>query len=441
MPKSIRVTPNTKTQLAVEYRPIAELIPYAHNARIHPRSQIRKLQRSLKKHGWTNPLIIDSNNNLICGHGRLEAAKRNGETEVPVISLGDMSEADRRAYIIADNKLASEAKWSQELLHSELSGLIELGYEVELTGFDTFEIDGILSIGEDTPDEDNVELPAKDAVPVTRTDDVWHIGGHILGVGDARDKRLIERVLQDGKIQLILVDPPYGCKIENNVSGNGKVKHSNFLVGSGEVSLPEFGRTLLRPAFKTMAAYCVPGALAFVFMDWRGAPHMLNAAEGVFDELKNMIVWVKSPGMGNFYRSAHELCYAFKVSPGTHINNVALGRRNRSNVWRYPGANTFSKDRMQDLADHPTCKNKRMIADAILDVTRRGDIVFDGFAGSGTTLVASEMTGRIGRAIELDPVYADVILRRTSEAAGCEPMLDGKIPFSEVAAMRAGDAS
>ena len=427
--------------LAVEYWSIDELIPYARNARRHSRAQTRKLQRSLRRFGWTNPLLIDDVGNLVCGHGRLEAARLSGETMVPVINLGRMSEADRRAYIIADNRLAEEGEWSKQLLRSELSGLIELGYEVELTGFDTFEIDGILSFGDDgAADEDKVELPDELAIPTSRPCDIWTIGDQVLGVGDTRDLSFVEQALGDDRIQLIMTDPPYGCRIANNVSGNGKVRHQDFLMGAGESSLPQFAMTLLRPAFRAMAAHCVPGALAFVFTDWRAAPHMLDAAQGVFDEVKNMMVWVKNPGMGAFYRSAHELCYAFKVSRGQHISNIALGRRNRSNVWRYPSANTFRKGRMEDLADHPTVKNRQMIADAILDVTRRGDVVFDGFAGSGTTLVACAMTGRRGRAIELDPIYADVILRRTAEATGCEPLLGGVTPLSEVVAARAGEA-
>jgi len=353
-----------------------------------------------------------------------------------------MSEADRRAYILADNRLAEEAQWSKELLRSELSGLIELGYDVKLTGFDTFEIDGVLNFGGDEDREpDIVELPEPDAVPISRLGDLWTIGNHRLGVGDTRHMQTVERVLQGERIRAVVTDPPYGCRVENNVSGNGQVKHQDFVMGAGEVSLPEFAMTLLRPAFKSVAAHCEPGAIAFVFTDWRAYPHMLDAAQGVFHEVKNLVVWVKDPGMGAFYRSAHELCHVFKVSPGAHVSNIALGKRNRSNIWRYPGANAFRKGRMQDLADHPTVKNKRMIADAILDVTGPGDVVFDGFAGSGTTLVACEMTGRLGRAIELDPKYADVILRRVSEATGCEPLLDGTTPLHEVAEQRAGETS
>lgn len=443
MPKVDSPEATPPRNLAVEYRPLGELVPYANNSRQHSRKQIEKLRRSLKQFGWTNPLLVDDAGNLICGHGRLEAARLNGETVVPVINLGKMSEADRRAYIIADNKLAEDASWSKELLRSELSGLVELGYEVELTGFDTFEIDGIINFddSDEQSAEDRVDLGDEISSPVCRIGDLWTVGDHGLIIGDARDPAVLKRLLDGEMAQMVMIDPPYGCKIANNVSGNGKVRHQNFVMGAGEISLPEFGQTLLSPAFEVIVAHCVPGAIGYVFMDWRGAPHMLAAADDVFHEVKNMVVWVKNPGLGGFYRSAHELCYVFKISEGKHKSNIALGQRNRSNVWRYPSANVFRAGRMQDLADHPTVKNKFMIRDAILDVTKNGDIVLDSFAGSGTTGVACQMAGRRARLVELDPVYGDVILRRMSEATGCEPLLDGNIALSEVKGVRAGDQS
>ncbi|QIK79134.1 site-specific DNA-methyltransferase [Sphingomonas piscis] len=430
-----------RSPLALNYRAIESVVPFANNARQHPRAQIRKLQRSLQLYGWTNPLIIDDEGNLICGHGRLEAAKLNGETQVPVISLGQMSEADRRAYIIADNKLAETATWSKALLRSELSGLLELGYDIEMTGFEMFEVDGIINFddaGEES-NEDRVDLPEASRVPVCRLGDHWQIGKHALVIGDGRSQEVVGRLLAGERAHMVMIDPPYGNRIANNVSGNGKIKHGNFVMGSGEVSLPEFGKTLLRPAFQTITKHCEPGAIAFVFMDWRGAPHLLAAAEGVFHEVKNLIVWIKNPGLGAFYRSAHELCYVFKVSDGKHTSNIALGKRNRTNVWRYPSANVFRKGRMLDLSEHPTIKCRYMTRDAILDVSKRGDVVLDTFAGSGTTGVACEMIGRRARLVELDPTYGDVILRRLGEATSCEPLLDGVTPLAEVAAFRRGD--
>ncbi|WP_151975512.1 ParB N-terminal domain-containing protein, partial [Erythrobacter sp. EC-HK427] len=310
------------TELSIRWCSVDDLKPYSDNPRTHSRAQIRKLQRSLKTRGWTNPLLIDDDGNLLAGHGRLEAAMQSGETHVPVISLGQMSEAERRAYIIADNKLAEDAGWSKELLRSELSGLIELGYDVELTGFDTFEIDGLLSFDDDVVEEDSVELLDDEAVPVCRTGDRWSIADHKLAVGDCRNSELIAGLLDGELVRMVLTDPPYGCRIKNNVSGNGRVKHDDFLAGAGDVPLPEFGATLIRPAFAAVAPHCLAGALCYVFTDWRAAPHMFAAADGIFLETKNLIVWVKDPGMGNFYRSAHELCYVFKVSAGDHTSNI-----------------------------------------------------------------------------------------------------------------------
>lgn len=429
---------SNKAQLSVEYRPIAAIKPYAGNARKHPKSQIAKIAKSLRTFGWTNPLIVGDDDNLLCGHGRLEAAQLNGEKAVPVITLAHLSEADRKAYILADNRLAEEAEWSKGMLRSELSGLAELGYELELTGFDTIEIDTVLAMDDEEYDEEEVELPLDAGEPVSRVGDLWTIGNHRLLVGDARDPHSYEMLMHGDRAQLIVTDPPYGCVIENNVSGGGKVKHQNFVMGAGETGLGEFAMNLLRPAFKNIADHSQAGAIAFVFIDWRGAPYLYDAAKGIFDEAKNLIVWAKTNGgQGAFYRSAHELIYAFKVQPGKHINNFGLSGRYRTNVWTYAGANTFRAGRMKDLNDHPTVKPKKMIADAILDCSTRGGIVLDPFLGSGTTICAAEQVGRKGYGMELDPKYADVCLKRIAEACELPAMLDGK-PFEDVAVDRLG---
>ncbi|MES2044556.1 MAG: DNA methyltransferase [Pseudomonadota bacterium] len=426
--------------LKVIYRSVASLRAYEGNARLHSKAQLKKLEKSFEEFGFTNPIIIEETGLVLCGAGRLQVAIARGMKEVPTIELAHMSEAQKRAYILFDNKIAEQSTWSRRLLRQELSGLIELGYEVELTGFSTLEIDTVISIGDDEPPiDDGVHLPDC-RVPVCRLGDKWHIGNHRLVVGDARDPRAYERLLDGERAQLIFTDPPYGCKIENNVSGLGRVKHKNFLVGAGETSLPEFGAILLRPAFRCMAANVLPGAIAFICSDWRAAPYVHDAAQGVFLEQKNLIVWSKTnAGMGTFYRSGHELIHAFKVSAGQHVNTFGLGEggRHRTNVWVYPGANVFRKGRQQDLEDHSTVKPKKMVADAILDCSTRNSIVLDPFAGSGTSLAAAEMVGRRGFGIELDPQYADVILRRVSEAVGSPALLDGMQPFDEVAAARA----
>ncbi|MHA6724187.1 site-specific DNA-methyltransferase [Sphingomonas sp. RS2018] len=404
----------------------------------------KKLRASFAEFGWVNPLIVDESNRVMCGVGRLMVALEDGHDLVPIVRVVHMTEVQKRAYIIADNRIAEEGGWDKDMLRTELSGLVELGYDVELTGFDTLEIDTMLSIGEPEPPEDNVHLPTDMVTPVSRLNDRWHIGAHRVLCGDARDAACYERLLDGDRAHLIFTDPPYNCAIAGNVSGLGKVKHDNFVMGVGEQSMPEFAHTLLRPVFRCIVANAMPGAIAFVCIDWRAAPYLHDAAQGVFHEQKNLIIFNKTnAGMGTFYRSAHELIFAYKVSPGTHINNFGLGEggRHRSNVWTYAGANTFRAGRMQDLADHSTVKPKKLVADAILDCSKRGGIVLDPFLGSGTTLVACEMTGRVGRGMELDPKYVDVILRRVSEETGCEPMLDGVTPFSVVKAQRESEES
>ncbi len=426
------------SDLKITYAATSTLQPYKTSARQHSKKQIEKLKKSIVEFGWVNPLIVDQHGVVLCGGGRLAAAIALGLDEVPTVMLSHMSDAQKSAYVLMDNRLAEEATWSKALLRTELQGLIEIGFDVELTGFDTLEIDTLLSFNAvDQPVDDNVELP--DATPpVCRVGELWRIGKHRLYVGDARDGASYEALMGGERAQLVFTDPPYGCAIAGNVSGLGQVKHENFVMGAGETSLAEFGQTLLRPAFKEIARHVVSGAIAFVCTDWRAAPYLVDAAQGVFHELKNLIVWSKTnAGMGTFYRSGHELIYAYKVLPGKHINNFGLGEggRHRSNVWVYPGANSFRAGRMQDLADHSTVKPKQLVADALLDCSKPGAIVLDPFCGSGTLLVAAEMTGRVGYGIELDPKYADVILRRAAEATGETPMLNG-IPFDEVARAR-----
>jgi DNA modification methylase len=428
-------------QLQIEYLPTTSLVLNPNNARHHSESQVRKLGASMLRSGCPNPVLIDNNNVAWCGNGRVMAALRVGISHLPVIRLSHMSEADLRAYALADNRIAQDSSWSRKMLKAELQGLAELGYELELSGFTTLEIDTVLSLGEDEPassQDDIVELP-DETPPISRIGDLWHIGDHRLVCGDARMPFVYERLLQGERIQMVFVDPPYGVKIQNNVSGRGRFKHLDFVMGADGVADSEFAMELLRPAFRCIAAHALPGCIAFCCMDWRGGPKLLDAAQGIFHELKNLVIWVKSnAALGSFYRNQYEMVYVFKVSPGQHINNFGLGEggRHRSNVWQYPGANVFRKGRMEDLADHPTVKPKNLVADALLDCSKRGGIVLDSFAGSGTTLIACEMTGRKGRGIELDPKYCDVILRRLQKETGKVALLDGEVPFDQVAAQR-----
>jgi DNA modification methylase len=419
-------------QLKIEYRRSSSLTPYANNARRHPKAQIRLIAKSLQNYGWTNPILIGPDGSVVCGHGRLEAAKLLGLAEVPTISLAHLSDADRRAYCLADNAMAEKSGWSKATLASELSGLLEIGYELEMTGLDSMTIDALLSFDDhDGTNTDDVELPSDEIRPVSRMGDVWQIGEQRLVVGDARYEATYRALLGEELVQLTLTDPPYGISAKK-IGGGGRVVHGDFVMGSTEQPLAELEHSLFKPTFEQIAAFSQPGAIAFVFTDWRAAPFMLSAAQDPFHEVKQLIVWAKTNGgQGAFYRSAHELIYAFKARPGDHINNFGLSKRYRTNVWTYPGANVFRKGRSQDLEDHPTVKNKKMCADAIIDCSNPGGIVLDPFLGSGTTLCAAARTRRLGRGIELDPKYADVALKRIAAETGKIPMLDGR-SFAEV---------
>jgi len=433
-------TLDQQRELAITYVAVGSLIPYAGNARRHSPKQIKKIVASFDEFGWTSPLIVTRAHEVMCGHGRLEAAKLRGLNEVPVIVIDDLTEAQRRAYVLADNALAEKSSWDREMLATELQGLIELGYDVETTGFDALEIDTLLTVGNDdtAPEEEIVELPDEKAEPLTRLGDHWVIGRHHLLCADATLPESYETLLGNTRPELAFLDPPYNTD-SRRISGLGRVKHGNFVQGSGELSDGAFVHELLRPMLRCLNRFCQPGAIAFVCCDWRMDPLLREAASGVLHEQKNLVVWAKtSAGMGTFYRSQHELIQAWKVSPGPTINNFGLGEggRHRSNLWTYAGANVFRRGRMEDLEAHPTTKPTRLIADALRDCSRRGGVVVDPFLGSGSTLAAAEAVGRIGYGLELDPKYCDVILRRLAKATGTAPTLLDGTPLDEVRAAR-----
>jgi len=400
------------------------LQPRATNPRTHSKKQIRQIADSIERFGFTNPVLIDHTGGIVAGHGRIEAAKLLGIEKVPTIKLEDLTEADIRAYVIADNKLAENAGWDRELLAIELQDLNELDIDVTITGFEMPEID-ILIAELDTDEEDSAadEVPdVSDGPPVTQPGDIWSIGVHRLICGDATVPATYTRLLDGAQAQMVFTDPPYNVPINGHVSGLGKVNHREFAMASGEMSEAQFTSFLMN-VFESLAGHSADGAIHYVCMDWRHMGEVIAAGHDAYTELKNLCVWSKTNGgMGSLYRSQHELVFVFKVGTGSHINNVELGKhgRYRTNVWNYAGINSFGKDRDAELALHPTVKPVKMVADAILDCSMRGCIVLDAFAGSGTTLVAAEKTGRHGYGIELDPHYCDVIVKRLTTTAKVE---------------------
>lgn len=428
----------------ISYQNPNDLTPYPRNARTHSKQHIHQIAESIKHFGWTNPVLVDGENMVIAGHGRVLAAKELGFTSVPTIAIENLSDAQKRAYILADNKLAENAGWDRDILAIELQSLIEmdLDFDVTLTGFETPEIDILIGeLGDDELDsDDEVSEPDTENPPITQPGDLWRIGDHRLLCGDATKPEDIVRLLDGKKAQMVFTDPPFNVKIDGHVCGLGAVKHREFTMASGEMSEAEFA-AFLKTVFGNLVGHSVDGALHFICMDWRHIGEVLEAGRDTFTELKNLCVWAKTNGgMGSLYRSQHELVFVFKAGNKPHINNVNLGKhgRNRTNVWTYPGVNTFGKDRDAELASHPTVKPVAMVTDAILDCSKRGGLVLDVFAGSGTTLLAAEKTGRHGCGLELDPGYCDVIIRRMRETAGLEAVhAETGLGFDDITAARA----
>ncbi|MFN4228330.1 site-specific DNA-methyltransferase [Parvibaculum sp.] len=419
-----------ETEPRIDYRAPGELKAPARATRHHSRKQINKLAESIREFGFRNPIIISSDNEVICGIARLEAARQLGLNRVPVICANDLSAAQIRAYRLADNRIAEDAAWDERNLRIEFEEIIELSgpHEIDLTltGFETPEIDRLM-IEPAAHDPASQSLPAaQDVIAVTRPGDVWHLGPHRLICGDARDRDVLVQLADGEQVRMSFTDPPYNVPVPGHVSGLGRHTHSNFAMACGEMDRDTF-IAFLAAAFENMAAIAMDGALHYVCMDWRHIREVIEAGERVFTELKNIVIWRKSnAGMGALYRSQHEMIPVFKQGRAAHVNNIDLGRhgRNRTNVWDYPGCAGFHDGRNEALATHPTVKPVALVLDAIRDCSKRGDNILDPFAGSGTTLIAAERAGRRAMLAEIDPHYADVILARWVAETGHEPYFE-----------------
>ena len=410
-------------QLTVVYRPIASLVPDPRNARTHPRRQIDQIKASIREFGFTNPILADPEGHLIAGHGRLLAARELGLAELPVVELAGLSEAQKKALRLADNKIALNAGWDMEILKLELADLSlpVFEFDLALTGFASGEIDVILKESAEPEEEVIPSVPAKaTALP----GDIWQLGEHRIGCGDGRDVKFLQRVIGEGdRIDAAFLDPPYNVKI--NGHANAKGRHREFAMASGEMTTSAF-RTFLAETLGACTQVSRPGAVHFICMDWRHMDDVSAACASLYDELLNICVWNKSnAGMGSLYRSKHEMVFVYRVPGASHYNAVELGKhgRNRTNVWDYASVNSMRGSRREDLALHPTVKPVAMVADATCDVTRQGDLVLDIFLGSGTSLIAAERVGRRFRGVELDPLYVDVALERWRNLTGKEPVL------------------
>ncbi len=364
---------------------------------------------------------------ILSGHGRVQAAKELCLSSVLTRIISGLSETKKRAYVIADNKLSQLSGWDNNLLKSEMEILINDDFDIEVTGFSTAEID-IMMDGSEEPVEsnpDDLRPEDIDATAVSQGGDLWMLGNHLLLCGDALNPDCYTTLMQGELAQMVITDPPYNVKIKGHVCGSGKVQHKEFAMASGEMSTSEFTK-FLSQAFQQIFNTLQDGAIVYSFMDWRHASEIVEAANPIFGTPRQLCVWVKdNGGMGSFYRSQHELVYVFKKGDAPHINNFELGQhgRYRTNVWNYPGVNTFKGKGFELLALHPTVKPVSMIADAMRDCSHRQGIVLDPFAGSGTVLIAAERTGRHARAIELDPQYVDVAIKRWQRITGKQAIL------------------
>src|SRR6202045_3872081 len=419
------------SNLAVQCLSPERLRPYPGHARSHSRKQLKLIADSIKRFGFTNPLLVTDEFGVVAGQGRLQAAKSLGMQLVPIVALSSLSEADKKALRIADNRIAELSSWDRDILAIEYQALDDLQFDdIGVTGFSLGGIDTILDEASEKkpvgpgPEDD---LPPVVAAPVSRKGDLWILGSHRLLCGDARADSDYGRLLEGETADLVLTDPPFNVRVDGNVSGLGKVRHEEFAMASGEMSKAEF-TAFLSTFLGCAKTHSRGGAILFVFMDWRHLFELTCAGREEGLALKNLIVWAKdNAGMGTFYRSRHELVFVFKNPDGAHINTFELGQhgRYRTNVWEYAGVNTFRTGRLDELAMHPPVNPVAMLPDAIRDVTKRGHIVLDPFAGSGSTLIAAEKTGRQARCIEYEPKYCDVIVRRWQAYTGKAATFEG----------------
>ena len=425
---------------------LSELHPSPNNARKHTPAQIRGLARSIETFHFNAPVLADRNGNILAGHGRVLAAQTLGMTQVSVIFLDHLTEAQAKAYMLADNRLTDMSSWDDTKLAIQLKEMSEmaLDFEIEATGFEAPEIDFRIQSLEDAAAIDRADsFQLAMGQPVSVLGDLWHLGDHRLFCGDALDHAVLTHLLNGARAAAAFTDPPYNVKIDGHVSGKGKVQHREFPMATGEMSEAEF-TAFLTSALAGICQHTAPGSLIYACMDWRHMTETLTAGRSSGCDLLNLCVWVKNNGgMGSLYRSRHELVFVFRNGPEAHQNNVQLGRfgRNRTNVWNYAGSNSFARRGAQRSIDlHPTVKPVLMISDAILDCTKRNDIVLDPFIGSGTTLLAAERTGRRCYGIELDPLYVDTAIERWQRMTGHKALTPFGETFEFIKAKRRTDA-
>jgi len=426
-PTSVAANQHVSQSNIIEEVAIERLKLSARELRNHPRRLIEALTKSIQTFGFLSVIVADENYIVRAGAARLAAAKQYGMRTVPVMRTGNLSEAKLRAFQLSDNKLAELARWNSSELTLELKELSNLlvleepSLTIEITGFETAELDRLIL------DHENETVDPADIVPdfhpdeivVSQLGDLWKLGDHRLICADGRDMTVLKQLMGSDRADVAVLDPPYNLHIKG-IGGRGSVKHKEFAMASGEMSSSQF-ESFLKESLRAAAAFSRPGALNYTFMDWRHLKELIAAGNSAYDAFINMAIWVKNnAGQGPLYRSQHEHVAVFRVGDAAHLNNIQLGRhgRSRTNVWHYPGVNSFGPGRMDNLRDHPTVKPVALVCDILRDCTRRNDIVLDTFCGSGTIVLAAERLGRCARAVEIEPRFVDVTIRRFQSFSG-----------------------
>ena len=407
----------------IHYIYIDEVKAHPDNPRMHPKKQIRQIARSIEAFGFRVPVLIDEQSRLICGHGRVAACRELGIERIPALRVTDLSEAQVRALMIADNRLSETSHWDDRVLGENLKIFsdLDLDFDLECIGFDYGDIEQrIIGLeGDDGCEDEADDVPDLDQVPaVSQEGDLWVLGDHRLLCADCTKTGSYEQLMGGQKAAMVFSDPPYNLSARQ-IGQVCSAEHGDFAMAAGEMT-PEAFTGFLGSVMGQLCRVSASGSIHYLFMDWRHAREILDAGSKHYTDLKNLCVWVKDrPGMGSFYRSQHELIFVFKSGDSSHQNNFELGQhgRTRSNVWCYPSARSMTSDggdpdRDEVLNLHPTIKPVKLIEEAILDCSRRGQIVLDPFMGSGSTLIACEKTQRVCFGMELSPRYVDVAVRR-----------------------------
>ena len=423
--------------LQVGPQQVARLRALGRQTRTHSEAQIKALAESLQRFGFLVPLIIDEQGRVLAGMGRLRAAKLLGMGEVPCIVVTHLTPELKRAFVLAENRLAELAGWDRDILSAELGELkaLDLGFELTELGWSDIQIDHLVR---PIFDGDRDEEPARPLRPASRLGDHYQLGDHRLFCGDALQNSSFRTLMMGETARVCITDPPFNLKVADLVTTALRLRE--FPMASGEMTDEQFCEFLVE-VLKQICAQLISGGLLYVAMDWRHMWHLLSAARALSLQHINLCVWNKGRGgMGSYYRSQHELFSVFKSGEGAFLNRVELGRhgRDRSNVWDYPGATGARPKDGEEAVAHATPKNVEMLCDALKDCTERGDLVLDPFGGGGSLLMAAERTSRRARMMELDPVYVDVMIERWQRFTGRQAvLLSTGQSFAEVAAERA----